>query len=290
VPVRYSEARLVRDARADSIESMWWDGRDRVLRWLDPTAGVVHLSAVAGGVPDATDPLVSPLERLWPAASGFVGVLGGRILLLGSAAAEQSEFARIGSPRDALHCSAIACDPAGNLVLGTGTPGDDESREGAIHLVRPDGAVTTLATGLGRVAGLAWDDERFYFSDESAATVYRARYAEGPDGELTDVEPLVSGRSLVGIARDVFGGFWSGDADEGGVVRWDVGGRITDELTLPNAVVTALAFGGPKLETLYLGTSRAALSEEERDDHPESGGVIAIETSTRGFETVPFAR
>ena len=63
-------------------------------------------------------------------------------------------------------------------------------------------------------------------------------------------------------------------------------GRLDLVVDLPVSNVTACAFGGPDLRTLFITTSRQGLDE---DDQPEAGAVFRYEAGVRGAPQHAFA-
>ena len=272
---------LYRDTRAVLVESLWWDADARAMRFADITAGLLHTAYLDGrdGAPISVPP---PLASFQPASNGFVAALGDRVVLLDGAGTVTRELARVEHAEQLMRFNEGKCAPDGSFVVGSMSLRQPPVPDGAVYRIRADGAVSVLASGLGVANGFEWDDEYFYFTDTSVKTVYRQR-AEGAP------EPLLVGRSSDGLARDVEGCFWNGLYGEGSVVRWDAAGHVIDEVQIPAPHVTSVAFGGTDLSTLYIGTARENLSERQLEQYPLSGGVFALETSTRGFPVGSFS-
>jgi sugar lactone lactonase YvrE len=76
---------------------------------------------------------------------------------------------------------------------------------------------------------------------------------------------------------------WGGSA----VHRYDSTGRLDLVVELPVSQVTACAFGGPELRTLFITTSRQGLDEH---DQPEAGAVFRYDAGVRGAPQHAFAR
>lgn len=55
-------------------------------------------------------------------------------------------------------------------------------------------------------------------------------------------------------------------------------------MAIPATAVTSLTWGGPKLDILYVTTSRFQLKPEERKQQPAAGAVFAVTNlGTRGI-------
>ena len=52
------------------------------------------------------------------------------------------------------------------------------------------------------------------------------------------------------------------------------------ELPAPN--ITSVLFGGPGMSTLFVGSARGHLTEQQLEAHPLCGAIFAIDTATHG--------
>ncbi|NRG41460.1 SMP-30/gluconolactonase/LRE family protein [Rathayibacter sp. VKM Ac-2835] len=285
------EARVFRDTGAILVESPFWH-RGR-LHWADISTGTVHVSAWDGAVDGSDDRVVAveaPLGSFQPVSGGgFVAALSDRVVLLDESFAVTRELAPIEHVHAGLRMNEGKCDPFGRFVAGsmnltTGEP------DAALYRIDADGALETLLGGFGVANGFEWSDDgrTFYFTDTAASTVYRAAY--GPGDELGEPEPFLTGRAFDGLALDVDGGFWAGANGEGAVLHWSAAGELLEEIAIPAPNVTGVAFGGPDGATLFVGTARENLEEQQLRDAPLSGAVFAIGTSTRGRPANAFAQ
>jgi len=94
-----------------------------------------------------------------------------------------------------------------------------------------------------------------------------------PDGVVLDAD------------EHLWVGLWGGWC----VRRYAPDGTIADEIGLPCANVTKLAFGGPDLRTAYVTTARTGLGEDAIARQPLAGGLFSFETEVPG-RLLPLAR
>ena len=80
--------------------------------------------------------------------------------------------------------------------------------------------------------------------------------------------------------------FWDGWC----VRRFSPGGAQIAEVRLPVARPTSCAFGGPRLETLFITSARANLSDEQLDRQPLAGSLFAFEPAVNGIADTLFER
>jgi sugar lactone lactonase YvrE len=283
---------LFRDSGAILGESIVWDSANNAVLWCDITAGILHSSPLDGAVDGTTDAAIrmpAPLASFHPASlpaggPGFVMSLAARVVLTDSSGSVVTELATIDHARDGMRLNEGKVDPAGRWVTGSMIlVGDDPV--GAFYRVTDDGA-TVLRGGIGVSNGLEWslDGKRVYFTDTSVASIYTGTYTD--EGDILDVETWHHGTPNDGLAIDVDGCLWSGLYGDGCVVRYDPAGRERDRIAIPAPNVTSVAFVG---STLFVATARENLTEHQLEDHPLSGGLFTIETTTSGFEPRSFA-
>jgi sugar lactone lactonase YvrE len=282
------EPRVFCDARAVLVESLVWDPVDELLRWTDITLGTLN-TARADGVVVSSVPLPPPLASFQPRrGGGFVAALGDSIVVTGPAGVVEREIARVEHATAGIRFNEGKCDPFGRFLVGsmnvsTGLP------DGALYSVEPDGRTTLVRGGFGVTNGMEWSPsgDLMYVTDTAASTVFRADY--GPDGVLGELEPFLVGAAHDGLVRDADGCFWGAIYGGGRVERYDPSGELLETIGLPAPNITSVAFGGPDMSTLFVGSARENLTEEQLERAPHSGAVFAVETTTTGFPPHPFA-
>jgi sugar lactone lactonase YvrE len=181
------------------------------------------------------------------------------------------------------------CDPQGRFYCGT-MAYDETPGAGTLYRLDPDGSVHVTLREVTISNGLQWNragDTVFYadtptgrvdsftFDPASAAFTERRTFTEVSDGGHPD-----------GMAIDEEDGIWVALWGGSAVHRYDWTGRLDLIVDLPVSNVTACAFGGPELQTLFITTSRQGLEE---DDQPEAGAVFRYEAGVRGAPQHAFA-
>ena len=92
-----------------------------------------------------------------------------------------------------------------------------------------------------------------------------------------------------GATVDAHGYIWSARWEGSCVLRIDPTGRIDRVVPMPARRVTNVCFGGARLDTLYVTTSRAHLTEEDLRRQPLQGGLFCFDPGVSGFEKHAFA-
>jgi len=279
--------RAFREVPAILGESIVWDAAAREVLWCDITSGLLHRSPIDGATDGSDDTSLSfppPLASFHLSAiegTEYVVSLGDRLVLADADGGIVRELAPIEHVHSGLRMNEGKVDPAGRWVSGSMNLTTGEA-DGAIYSVDEQGTVRVIAGGLGVANGFDWSDDgrTMYYGDTGTQTIYCGAYSEG--GELSDVGVFHAGESHDGLAMDVDGHLWSGVFGGGKVVRYAPDGSEAETIELPVPNVTSVAFGGDDLSTLFVATAREQLTEEELAEHPLSGSVFAVETSTYG--------
>ncbi|WP_420369605.1 SMP-30/gluconolactonase/LRE family protein [Curtobacterium sp. L1-20] len=281
-------ATVFSDAGGVLVESIVWDPAAERLRWTDITLGTLTTSDAHGRV-ESTVPLPPPLASFQPrSGGGFVAALGDTVVLTDAAGRVERELTTVEHTHPGMRFNEGKCDPFGRFLVGsmdvtTGEP------DAALYSVEADGSTRLLRGGFGVTNGIEWspDGDLMYVTDTSASTIYRATY--GPEGELGELEPFVVGASHDGLVRDDEGCFWSAVYGGGRVERYGPDGSHLETVELPAPNVTSVAFGGPDMSTLFVGSARENLTEEQLERAPHSGAVLAVPTRVHGFPANSFS-
>jgi sugar lactone lactonase YvrE len=266
------------------VESPYWDSSRGAFVWVDILGGTLHIE----GEPDTVIRLSAPVPSVQPTVDGgFVVALRDSVVLLDAAGRLERELARVTLPHGQMRLNEGKCDPFGAFVVGS--MDETGGTDGAVYRVHGDGRVDVLIeSGFGTSNGMEWSDDgsTFFVTDTVAKTVYRTSYdPEGPIGEL---EPFLTGHHSDGMTMDADGGFWNAIFGEGRVVHWSPDGVIDREVTLPVPNPTGVAFGGPGLDRLFIGTSREGMSEADLATAPLSGAVFMTNVAATGREAFRF--
>ncbi len=179
------------------------------------------------------------------------------------------------------------CDPLGRLWVGT-MDMQFETGAGNLYLLDngrfvPQVARTTIANGL------VWapDGRTMYFIDSPLKTV--KSYAFDPaDGRITlqgDVVRIPDELGTPdGMAIDEAGMLWVAHYGGYSVGRWNpFNGELLEKIDVPAPNVTACAFGGADMQTLFITTARQEMSPEALAEYPLSGGVFQVNTTVPGW-------
>lgn len=181
------------------------------------------------------------------------------------------------------------CDPQGRFYCGTmayaETPG-----AGTLYRLDPDGQVEVTLRDVTISNGLQWNragDTAFY-ADTPTGRIDRFDF-DAASGAFTGRRPFVGiegGGHPDGLAIDVEDGIWVALWGGSAVHRYDSHGRLDLVVDLPVSNVTACAFGGRELRTLFITTSRQGLDPGEQ---PDAGAVFHYEAGVAGARQHDYA-
>jgi sugar lactone lactonase YvrE len=181
------------------------------------------------------------------------------------------------------------CDPAGRFWAGTMHLGPNRSASGSLYIMHPDLRVEKKFGPVTVSNGLVWtkDTQKLFYIDSprknvivfdfdnSTGTISNERvafttetYAGVPDGMTIDSEDRLWVAFCHGSALRCF----------------DHGGRCQAEILFPVREVTACAFGGPRLEDLYVTTGTPSSGAG-----PLDGRLFLTRPGVKGVSAPAFA-
>ena len=173
-----------------------------------------------------------------------------------------------------------------------GTMGlDARPGAGALYRLDPSGRVRTMVSPVGLSNGLGWspDERRMYYADSLAHRVDVFDY-EPEEGLISNRATLAEVPAEVGLPDglcvDVEGFVWLAVFGAGEVRRYSPEGGLERTLRLPVSKVTCPAFGGERLDELYI-TSAGEGVDPAREPH--AGGLFRCRPGVRGMPAFQFA-
>lgn len=282
-------------------ESPRWDHRLGILWWVDAheAAGVLH-----GFDPRSlTDRIITKSKR---EGLGCVALEKNGNLLLGlnrdivrwSISTETTSHVATVDADEGCVINDCGCDPNGRLWLGTIRIEAGEISEGG-HLHRQHGDAGPRVLPMKMANGIGWspDAETMYVADSWKRQVLAYAYNVSSGALVTESESVFVSEGQFdrampdGLCVDKEGGVWvaHNGADliakpggDGRVVRY-IAGEPAAEIIVPNVhEVTACAFGGDDLSTLFVTTMRDPRGPSYASR--EGGSLFAASVNHEGLE------
>jgi sugar lactone lactonase YvrE len=276
-------------AAADRLgESPLWCARTRRLWWTD-----VHRPAL-----QSYDP-ASGRHEVRPQPGRSLGCLalrqaGGLVLALDSAlhaydveTDERNLLLELEPGRTGLRLNDGKADPRGRFWIGSMNP-DAFVPVGRLHRVGADLATAALLHGIIVPNSIAFapDGRTFYFADTRRYTIW-AYVLDLDDGVITDRRLFAETRGQPGrpdgSCIDAEGCLWNAEYAGGRVVRYAPDGRVDRVVTLPVSHPTCVAFGGDRLDRLYVTSAAQALASGQRSAEPLAGALLALDVGVAGL-------
>ena len=248
-------------------ESPLWSPNEQMLHWVDIEGRQVHRSALTPGVQARWALPERPACLALHADGGLVCALESSVVQLTLQADGQSSMAPMAAvehPAEGMRFNDGRCDREGafwvtSMVMNMGLA----SPLGQLFRLDRQGLTVVDVPPLVVPNGLAFSpDGRCLYLSDSHATVRRIwRFAHDPDdGRLGPPSLFVDmnqhpGRPD-GAAVDTDGCYWTCANDAGLLHRFRPDGRLDRSIAVPMKKPSMCAFGGPRLDELYITSIR----------------------------------
>jgi sugar lactone lactonase YvrE len=273
-------------------EGPCWHASRQTLWWIDITGRKLFESDLSG-----TPPRIVELSQLPGAVAptregGLVAALQDGIYLVNPDSGVPTLFANApGHDSRQFRFNDAKVDPRGRYWAGTLAL---DGRRGESHLYRinPDRSVAIMREGVSISNGLAWspDGSTLYYIDTPTREVrcFAFDLETGRLGESKVVITLGDADGWPdGCCMDVDGRLWIAHWGGSKITRWDPRtGRLLDTIAIPVRNVTSCAFGGAKLDELFITTAR---DDDKSVAEPEAGHVFCLKPGATGVPLATFA-
>jgi sugar lactone lactonase YvrE len=175
---------------------------------------------------------------------------------------------------------------AGSMVEGEGPS------QGKLYCFDASGSCEAMAHDIAISNSICFspDDRTMYFADTPRRVIHR--YDIRPDGRLSNRHIFVTtppGAFPDGSQVDSEGCVWNAHWGAGKLVRYTPAGKIAENIELPVSQPTCMAFGGDRLDLLFVTTAREGLSEQELARQPLAGALFVYEVAVPGLAEPRFA-
>jgi len=185
------------------------------------------------------------------------------------------------------------CDPAGRLWAGS-MHLDQIEGEANLYMIDQEGNGSIKVEGVTISNGIVWtkDAKTMYYIDTPTGQVVAYNY-DNETGEISKKRVVVEIPTSMGFpdgmtidANDnIWIGLWNGDS----VVCFDPrSGQLLQRISVPAHNVTACAFGGKDLDTLYITTSSLDMNDAEREKYRNAGSIFMVKPGVRGVKSSFF--
>ena len=262
---------------------------ENALYWVDiPHGGLQRWSAASGHIAAWTAPHMLACIARTEAGNWVAGMETGFFQLTphNDGSLDTTLLAGIEHPRDDMRLNDGRCDRqgrfwAGSMVLNMGL----NAAEGTLYRYASGSAPQAQLNGFITLNGLAFSpDGRTMYASDSHPLVQQiwAFDYDTDTGTPSNRRVFVDMHKYLGrpdgAAVDADGCYWICANDAGLIHRFTPEGRLDRSLTVPVKKPTMCAFGGSRLDTLFVTSIR-----DDHSDQSLSGGVFALNPGVQGL-------
>jgi sugar lactone lactonase YvrE len=292
------QAELIVDARNAVGESPVWVPEENALYWVDIPAGALQRWSADSGRVDTwkTPQMLACIAR--HCAGGWVaGMETGffRLQALDDGSLDSQLLAHVDHARDDMRLNDGRCDRqgrfwAGSMVLNMGA----SAANGTLYRYRAgeQGPLDAQLSGFIVPNGLGFspDGRTMYLSDShpQVQQIWAFDYdidSGTPSNRRVFVDMHQYDGRPDGAAVDADGCYWICANDAGLIHRFTPDGRLDRSLAVPVKKPTMCAFGGPRLDTLFVTSIRPG---DDHDPQSLAGGVFALDAGVKGLPEPRF--
>lgn len=283
-------AEAATDAVYELAESVLWDDRAQVLRWVDIWEGAVLSGVVRDGrIVDVTSVrLGQTAGAVAVAEDGGLLVAGARGLVTIAGSGAVSFGPDLLGERTGVRFNDGSVDPQGRFVVGTlSHTGKSAVDLGVEQLLRvgADGTVEVLREGIRLSNGVAFSPrgDVIYHVDTFAHTVSRHSYGAGEFDAREPWVTILDERSLPsspdGLTTDSTGALWVAQWGGSSVRRHAPDGELLDVVSVDALQVSCPGFLGPSFDRLAVTTAQEGLT----DITDQAGAIFLADVGAHGM-------
>jgi len=272
---------------AEHGEGPVWDSFEQKLYWVDLLKGIYFKAYISSNeVEEFSIGQSLGFLALRENKKGLVmGVRDG----FGFYNEDEKEFNLI-EPSPEQHNSEVrfndgAVDPKGRFFGGT-MEWNGAKNKGKLFRLNTDHSWDQLDINFDIPNGMGWNPERdtFYLVDSNHHAIYAYAYDED-SGDLSNKRIHIQFKENEipdGMCIDSEGGFWIAMWKGSKVIHFDKNGNKMEEIVMPVLHPTSCCFGGKDMKSLFITTSKKALSNKQLEQYPLAGRLFKVETNTIG--------
>ena len=278
------KAELVLDAGAKHGESPCWCNNRKALFWLDITDRKVHVYKPEENTDKVHSLDILPTSLIHKRGGGFLVTSSDGVYSYDEGFAAKKLILPLEENDTSTRFNDAKADSSGRMWAGSmqkdGLPG-----KGALYRINGDYSYKTMLSPVDISNGIVWSaSNKMYYTDSLSGEIQRFDY-DPETGDISNRSTEYKFKTGIpdGIAIDSENNIWVALWGEGKVVCIDTQlHKVYLTIKVDAKLISAVAFGGDDLSTLYITTSRLGLSEKDINDDPLSGGLFKFETGTRG--------
>ncbi len=290
------KAELLLDAKASLGEGALWNSKTNELYWVDIEKGILHIFNPQNQVNKSIN-VGQRIGTVVPTEEGnaLVALEDGIYELDLKTEKKKMLVARPEKNYPDNRFNDGKCDPAGRFWVGTMSM-KGIAKAGALYRLDNQGYIKKVYDSVTVSNGIVWslDSTKMYYIDTPTREVKEFSY-NAATGEATFTKVAVKipeGAGYPdGMTIDSEGMLWIAMWEGYSVLRFSpLTGELLMKIEVPVARVTSCAFGGEKLDTLYITTASIGAKEEELQQYPYSGGLFVVKTGHTGITNFAYKK
>ncbi|MBA2771129.1 MAG: SMP-30/gluconolactonase/LRE family protein [Sphingomonas sp.] len=283
--------RCVADVKAVLGEGPIWVEAEQALYWVDIKGRKIFRLDSAGDRDEWPTPM--RVGSIAPRAGG--GFIAGTEHGFAEIDLDQGRFDIFHNPeedRPENRFNDGKVDAHGRFWAGT-MDDREEQATGTLYRLTPDRSCEPIDDGYQVTNGPAFspDGRILYHTDSARQLIYAFPLGDdGSVGERREFARFDEGDGYPdGMTVDSRGCLWVAFWDGWCLRRLSPEGECLETNSVPVQRPTSCAFGGPKLDRLYVTSASIGLDEQALALQPCAGGLLLLEPGVRGIAAVPFA-
>ncbi len=280
-------ATLVSDTKSVLGEGPIWNDKKGQLYWIDIERRQLHMYTPGTGR-SKSFPTNERIGTVVPVASGgaLVALQNGIFTMNLSNGAMKL----INNPLDTVadvRFNDGKCDPAGRFWVGSMAMNDKQGTA-SLYMMNDQHQVKKILDNVTISNGIIWslDQKTMYYIDTPTMQIQAFDF-DVTTGNITNPRVVVSVPEGMGapdgMTIDEEGMLWVGMWGGRAVARFNPeNGKLMQKIEVPAVNITACAFGGAQLDTLYITTATQGMSAEQLKKYPHAGGLFAFVPGVKG--------
>ena len=293
-------ATLYVDSRCTLGEGICWSSRRQVLLWTDIHGRVLWQHAMAGNQ-TFRSALPDRLGALAECESGRLLLGFAKSLRLAQLGHTTEAVAPVFTDLVAVEASSPSTrindgrtDRSGNFVFGTLNEDTKQLPIGSFYQFSANHGLRRLSLPSVVIPNsicFSPDGGTMYFCDSLDRVIQQCDY-DAEQARVDQVRPFVRFEPHQGLPDgsivDSDGCVWNAEWGAGMVRQYTPDGRLACEVTVPAPNPTCPAFGGARLDELFVTSSREEMSADDLYRVPHAGGVYRASPGASGIPDRPF--
>jgi sugar lactone lactonase YvrE len=275
------EAEQVTDPVAHHGEGPVWSASWGGLKWVDMLAGDI-LTLLPGGAVErmAVGSRVAAAIRPRTRGGAVIAIEQGFAIDRGDGG--PLTYLPNAFPDSGLRMNEGGCDPDGRFYCGS-MAWDHAAARGSLYRLDSGRNVSEVLSGVTISNGLEWspNGSLAYYVDSATQRIDMFDYDS--DFGLSNRRPFVripdAAGAPDGLTVDADGCVWVALWGGSAVRRYRADGTLDGVVNLPVSQVTAVTFGGPQLDEMFITTSREGLPIGTQ---PNAGAVFHYQPRVKG--------